>query len=78
MRDGGGREGIPVRLINDDPAFRVPEGLPARPAAGAARAREHLEHQGAHRPPGVPEPGQQTDPDILRRVRDALAAGGWR
>jgi len=67
-----------VRFINDDPAFRVPGGLPARPAAGAAQARERLEHQGAHRVPGVPGPARQTDPAVLRRVRDALAAGEWR
>jgi hypothetical protein len=53
-------------------------GLPARPAAGAARARAHLEYQGAHRAPGPEGPGWQNDPAILRRVRDALASGGWR
>ena len=67
-----------MRLVNDDPALRVPGGLPARPEAGAAQARAHLEHQGAHRVPGAPGPGQQTDPAVLRRVRDALASGGWR
>ena len=53
-------------------------GLPARPAAGAALARAHLEYQGAHRAPGPEGPGWQNDPAILRRVRDALASGGYR
>jgi hypothetical protein len=51
-------------------------GLPARPAAGAALARTHLEYQGAHRAPGTKGPGWVSDPAILRRVRDALASGG--
>ena len=53
-------------------------GLPARPAAGAARARAHLEYQGAHRAPGANGAGWVSDPVILRRVRDALASGGRR
>ena len=68
----------PVRMISDDPAFRTPGGLPARPAAGAAAARAHLEYRGAHRAPGSEGPGWQNDPAILRRVLDALASGGWR
>ncbi len=67
-----------MRLINDDPAFRVPGGLPARPAAGAALAREHLERQGPYQAQGSGRPGWQNDPAVLRRVRDALASGGWR
>jgi hypothetical protein len=51
-------------------------GLPARPAAGAAQARAHLEYAGAHRAPGPEGPGWQGDPAVLRRVRDALASGG--
>jgi len=51
-------------------------GLPARPAAGAALARAHLEYQGTHRMPGAQRPGWRNDPAILRRVRDALALGG--
>jgi hypothetical protein len=53
-------------------------GLPARPAAGAARARAHLEYQGAHRAPGANGAGWVSDLVILRRVRDALASGGRR
>jgi hypothetical protein len=56
---------------------QAPGGLPARPAAGAARARAHLEYRGAHRGPGT-GPGWITDRALLRRVRDALASGGPR
>jgi hypothetical protein len=65
-RDGAGRR------------HRGAGGLPARPAAGAALARAHLEYQGAHRAAEAPGPGQWPDPAVLRRVRDALASGGWR
>jgi hypothetical protein len=50
-------------------------GLPARPAAGAALARAHLEYRGAHRAPEMGGPRFVTDPAILGRVRDALASG---
>ena len=53
-------------------------GLPARPAAGAALARAHLEYLGAHRVPEAAGPRWAADPAVLRRVRDALASGGWR
>jgi hypothetical protein len=67
-----------MRLISDNPAFRTPGGLPARPTSGAALARAHLEYQGAHRAPGPEGPDWRNDPALLRRVRDALASGGWR
>jgi hypothetical protein len=50
-------------------------GLPARPPAGAALARVHLEYQGAHRAPETGGPRWAVDPAILRRVRDVLASG---
>jgi hypothetical protein len=53
-------------------------GLPARPTAGAALARAHLEDQGAHRAPEAGGPRWVSDPAILRRVLDALASGGQR
>jgi hypothetical protein len=53
-------------------------GLAARPIAGAALARAHLEYQGAHRAPRAAGPGRVTDLAILRRVRDALAGGDSR
>jgi len=53
-------------------------GLPARQAAGAALARAYLEYQGAHRAQEADGPRWVVDPAILRRVRDALASGGWR
>jgi hypothetical protein len=53
-------------------------GLPARPAAGAAQARAHLDDRGLYQAPGSGWPGRRIDPDVLRRVRDALASGGWR
>ncbi len=53
------------------------DDLPARPAAGAAQARAHLEHRGTHREPGRGI-GWITDPAVLRRVRDALVPGGQR
>lgn len=52
--------------------------LTARPAAGAALARAHLEYRGARRAAGEQRPDWAVDPAVLRRVRDALAAGGWR
>lgn len=52
--------------------------LPRRRAAGAPLARAHLEHQKARRVPGPQGPDWRNDPAVLRRVRDALAAGGWR
>jgi hypothetical protein len=52
--------------------------LPARPTAGAALARAHLEYRGAHRAPGTEGPRWITDRATLRRVRDALASGGQR
>jgi hypothetical protein len=58
--------------------YQAAAGLPARPAAGAAQARGHLEYQGAHRAPGSEGPGWRNDPAVLRRVRDALAPGGRR
>ena len=54
---------------------QAPGGLPARPAAGAERARAHLEYRGAHRAGGPGGPGRMPDMEILRRVRDALASG---
>jgi hypothetical protein len=54
---------------------RAAGGLPRRTTAGAAQARARLDHQGAHRAPGPVGPGWVTDPQTLRRVRDALAAG---
>ena len=57
---------------------QAPAGLPARPAGGAALARAHLEYREAHRVPGTQRPRQSVDPGVLRRVRDALASGGWR
>jgi hypothetical protein len=57
---------------------RASGGLPARPAAGAALARAHLEYAGPHREPGAGRSGWITDPAVLRRVRDALAPGGRR
>ena len=57
---------------------QVTGALPRRPAAGAALATAHLEHLGPHREPGAGRSGWITDPAVLRRVRDALASGGWR
>jgi hypothetical protein len=54
---------------------RAAAGLPARPAEGAALARAHLEYRGAHRAPEATGPRWVRDPDVLRRVRDALASG---
>jgi hypothetical protein len=48
-------------------------GLPARPTAGAALARAHLEYWGTHRAPEAGGPRWAVYPDVLRRVRDALA-----
>lgn len=70
-----------MRLTRDDPAFMWHQPLARltpRPAAGAALARAHLEYRGAHRTPGVRQPDQSPDLAVLRRVRDALAPGGWR
>ena len=66
LRDGAGRW------------HQTAGGLPARPAAGAALARAHLEYRGAHRAPGTEGPRWITDRVILRGVRDALASGGRR
>lgn len=53
--------------------------LTARPPAGAALARAHLEYRGARQPAGSQTLSWQNDPAVLRRVRDALAPGGcWR
>jgi hypothetical protein len=71
MERAAGRDGARSR-------HQVTGGLPARPAAGAALARAHLEHQEAHRAPEANGPGWVSDPAILRRVRDALVSGGWR
>jgi hypothetical protein len=62
----------------DETGGRHQAGLPARPAAGAALARTHLEYAGPHRAPGAGRSGWITDPAVLRRVRDALAPGGQR
>lgn len=60
--------GVPVRSGEDTGGqHQAAGGLPARPQPGAAGARAHLEYRGAHRAPGT-----------WRRVRDALARGGWR
>lgn len=70
-----------MRLISDDPAFSWHQPLATltvRPAAGAVRARAHLEDRGPYQAPGSGEPAWRNDPAVLRRVRDALAAGGWR
>ncbi|HEY2270559.1 MAG TPA: hypothetical protein VGI96_48640 [Streptosporangiaceae bacterium] len=53
-------------------------GLPARPEAGAALARAHLEYRGTHQAPEAGGPRWAVDPAILRRVRDALASGVHR
>lgn len=71
MEWAAGRDGTGGR-------HQAPGGLPARPAAGAARARAHLEDRGLYRAPGSEGPGWRIDPAVLRRVRDALAAGGLR
>jgi hypothetical protein len=57
---------------------RTAGGLPVRPAAGTVQARAYLEDRG---PCQAPESGGlawRTDPAVLRRVRDALSAGGQR
>jgi hypothetical protein len=54
---------------------RAAAGLPRRPAEGAAAARAHREHQGAHRAPGPDGPAWASGVAVLRRVRDALASG---
>ncbi len=71
MERAAGRDGARGR-------HQAAGGLPARPVAGAALARTHLEYRGAHRAPGTEGPRWITDRAILRRVRDALASGGRR
>jgi hypothetical protein len=71
MERAAGRDGAGRRR-------RKAGGLPARPTAGGALARAHLEYRGAHRAPEMNGPRGTIDPAILRRVRDALAPGGRR
>ena len=56
---------------------RAAGGLPRRPAASAAAARADLEYRAAHRAPRPDAAGWAASLDVLRRVRDALTAGGW-
>jgi hypothetical protein len=55
---------------------RASGGLPRRPAAGTDRVRAELEHQAAHRAPEPDADRWAVSAAVLRRVRDALAAGG--
>jgi hypothetical protein len=57
---------------------RAPEALPRRPAAGTDRVRAELKHQAAHRAPEPAAAHWAISVAVLRRVRDALAAGGRR
>jgi hypothetical protein len=72
MRFRGGRLGD---LHRSGGWHRAAAGLPRRPAEGADQVRAYLEVRGAHRAPGLDGPGWAISPAVLRRVRDALAAG---